>query len=329
MTNQFLALHDTSRRAGFEFEFTGISIENCAELLANEYNARMIRDKALKYVIEGTPIGKIQVESDCELAQKITDQKFDDLPMPLARYIRRILKKTGQVSTFFLPWEIITEPLEWDQLPALEHLRNFMLRQQAKGSSESIAYAFGTHINCEAGSTEVEDVRDTVRAFIVFYDKLLSQLHVDPSRRISTLILPYPDSYARIVLSSEYNPSWSDFIRHYLRENNTRNRALDLLPLIGYLFPEKINDFSDYSRSRLSPRPTYHYRLPNCEFSNPEWRVAHAWNSWVEIDALAHDKQRLAMLCKDKLAEINHPWKSRLKKWWRRLGSHHEIFFHK
>jgi len=43
----------------------------------------------------------------------------------------------------------------------------------------------------------------------------------------------------------------------------------------------------------VRPRPTFHYRLPNCDLDNPEWSVIDEWNLWVKVEELAEDPARL------------------------------------
>ena len=37
----------------------------------------------------------------------------------------------------------------------------------------------------------------------------------------------------------------------------------------------------------VSARPTYHYRLPNCQVDEPRWTIAGEWNRWVLVERLA------------------------------------------
>jgi Putative amidoligase enzyme len=68
---------------------------------------------------------------------------------------------------------------------------------------------------------------------------------------------------------------------HYLEHNPTRNRPLDLLPLFVHLHgPGLLKRVED--APLVKPRPTFHYRLPNCELTNPGWTPrAYAGESGV------------------------------------------------
>ena len=37
----------------------------------------------------------------------------------------------------------------------------------------------------------------------------------------------------------------------------------------------------------MSPRPAYHYRLPNCRIDEPGWSIAAEWGRWVLVERLA------------------------------------------
>ena len=47
----------------------------------------------------------------------------------------------------------------------------------------------------------------------------------------------------------------------------------------------------------ISPRPTYHYRLPDCRIDEPHWSLALEWNRWVRIEEIAGDADLIAALC--------------------------------
>jgi hypothetical protein len=49
----------------------------------------------------------------------------------------------------------------------------------------------------------------------------------------------------------------------------------------------------------VRPRPTFHYRLPNCLVDDPSWSFALEWNRWVEVERLAEDPVRLARACEE------------------------------
>jgi len=316
-SDDFLQLPRGPRLAGFEFEYTGISLEQCAGLIADQFQGTIRRQNALKFVVDTSFFGELKIEADWNIAQKLVNLDTGPLPQPLVDLIEEGKKTFSESPNILVPWEIVTEPLSEKQLPHLEKLRILLNENRAEGTSKHLAYAFGTHINPEAPSHFVEDILNYLRAFLVAYPTLVKMLRIDPTRRILTFIDPFPKTYLKLVLDPDYRPDWEAFIQDYLEYNNTRNRALDLLPLFVHLFPEVHDQITSYSRSKVKPRPTFHYRLPNSEFGNPKWRIAHAWNSWVAIEELANDSEALKDLCKRCHHDLSHP----IKAWFRDLFS--------
>ena len=67
-----------------------------------------------------------------------------------------------------------------------------------------------------------------------------------------------------------------------------------MLPLFAYLDEERVRDVVD--DPKIKPRPTFHYRMPNCNIEQAGWSLAHAWNRWCVVEQLANDHQALDRL---------------------------------
>ncbi|WP_238578863.1 amidoligase family protein [Inquilinus limosus] len=89
-----------------------------------------------------------------------------------------------------------------------------------------------------------------------------------------------------------YRPDRAGLIDDYLAANPTRDRGLDLLPLLLSLDPERVRARLPYEK--IAPRPVFHYRLPQAHPGEPGWSIAQDWNCWVEVERLAADGDRLA-----------------------------------
>ncbi len=68
-----------------------------------------------------------------------------------------------------------------------------------------------------------------------------------------------------------------------------------MLPLFVYLDENRVR--SQVDDELVKPRPTFHYRLPDCDIHKPEWGLHVAWNDWVEVERLAADETRLQACC--------------------------------
>ena len=295
------------RRAGFEFEYTGIPIRQCADLLAEEFQGVVEMESDLKYTVMNSQIGNLKVIADWELAQQIARGEYQNLPKLFRELIQESVKKFGTIKTLFIPWEIVTEPLHYSDFPKLERMRELLRKHKAKGVTESFAFAFGTHINCEAPDLTLNTVLRYLRAFLVLYPSLVKSLDVHLGRRALSFIDPFPNKYAKLVLDRKYQPDWEEFTHDYLCWNNTRNRSLDLLPLLCHCRKDLLEKVSPSFQHLIKPRPAFHYRLPNSDFGNSDWRIAHVWNSWIAIETLATEHDRLAELCEKRRWELGHP----------------------
>ena len=116
---------------------------------------------------------------------------------------------------------------------------------------------------------------------------------MDPTRRVS----PYIDLYSEVYIArllARRSPSLDQIFSDYLAHNPTRNRSLDMLQLLAELDAERVRKAVDDPKVR--PRPTFHYRLPNCHVERPDWSLARPWNIWWVVEELAHRPAALAEL---------------------------------
>jgi hypothetical protein len=88
-----------------------------------------------------------------------------------------------------------------------------------------------------------------------------------------------------------YWPGVPGFLDDYLAFNPTRNRDLDMLPLLLHLDEARVR--AALPNEKINSRPAFHYRLPDARVSDPGWSVAPDWNRWVAVERLAHDRERL------------------------------------
>jgi hypothetical protein len=180
-------------------------------------------------------------------------------------------------------------PIPVSQLFRTEDLREQLRLKGAHGTSQSYLFAFGLHINPEAVSLETESVVRHLQAFLLSNQRLRKDLHIDPSRDLSPFVDPFPEPYHQLVLQQDYEPDLARFADDYLGYNPTRNRGLDLLPLLAYLDSRRVTDSLRQDVAEIiKPRPTYHFRLPNSHVDDPEWRLGEAWGLWLGVESLAN-----------------------------------------
>jgi len=315
------------RKVGFEFELAGIEPQACAELVADLFDGTIQAKHSLEIEIAGTPMGTFKVELDAKMLKDIAKKLEKEQPEAKNKLLDTnsistyISKWVGELAGQVVPLEIVTPPLICEQFQQLETLRKELCKKKATGTKAAFTNAFGMHINPEITSKKVEHIHDIMRAFLVLYPWLKEVMEIDLSRQLLTYIDPFPNEYVTLVLAENYAPSLDGFIDDYLEHNPTRNRVLDMLPLFAYLKPDSLDGLKEEDRKLVKARPTFHYRLPNCEIDNPDWSIARDWNYWVEIEKLAEDKQKLANMASAYLTFLDKPFHAFSNNWVEQITS--------
>ncbi len=297
------------RVVGLELEFAGLEMEAIAEVITGVYGGRLEKTDVWSGRVCGTSLaefGDFAIELDAALLKEGKLERYlTKLGVERAETFSSVEDFVARSARHVVPMEIVAPPVPVGRLPEIEQLRAALHASAAKDTRASVFHAFGTHLNAEAPSFEAAEIRDVLRAFLILYDWLKEKLEVDLSRRLTPFIDPFPRDYARLVLAPDYAPDLDTLIRDYLRHNPTRNRPLDALPLFAHLREAVV--FEGFKPKLVSPRPAYHYRLPNCSLNDPAWTLAAEWNRWVVVERVAADKERLGHLAEERLRWLDHP----------------------
>jgi hypothetical protein len=279
-----------TRRVGFELEFAGLEFRATVRVLEQVFQASAQIMSEAEAVIEAPELGKFVVEVDSELAKQLAKSraearagrgKTDD---PLAQWLVNL-------TTELVPVEVVCPPVAVDQLGSLDAMVRALRAAGAEGTAGSLVYAFGVHINPELPALDAATIARYLKAYVVAQDWLIRRHRVDMTRRFTPYIDVYPSAYCRRVVHYPADVKLETLLDDYLEFNATRNRALDLLPLFSELDAERVNQA--VSDTRINARPTFHYRLPNCEIERGDWNLAESWNIWCVIEALAADVELL------------------------------------
>lgn len=305
------------RHVGFEFEFAGIEPGAVCDMLVQRYGGTHRSTNRFAHEVAGTVLGTFRVELDAVPLKNGSYARYlsalgVDVEHPSAR--RRIDNLLDGIATPLVPYELVTPPLALTELDRIETLRSALRTRRAAGTGESLVYAFGLHINPEAPALTTESILHHLRAFLLLHRWLRRKTRLDLTRWATMWVTDFPEEYYQLVLDEAYHPDAPRFIDDYLRYNPTRNRALDILPLLGCLDREKVQAAVDRPEL-VQPRPTYHYRLPNCRVSDPSWRIADEWNRWVQVERLADDPDRLARVTEAFLRRLSLPLGNWLDRW--------------
>jgi hypothetical protein len=272
------------RLIGAEIEFAVLDCEPAARIVAARFGGRVERVDPYRYIVDSTTHGRFVVELDTQFVHPDEEDdagaRADKETERLRRAIEDGLRTAiGEVTRMYLPVEVICPPLPAAALPELDDLVADLRAAGARGTRDSVVYAFGLQLNIDMPALDAATILAYLRAYLVAADWLRHDIGIDLTRRVLPFIQPFPRSYLRHVLDPAYAPDLRTLIADYLAENATRNRDLDLLPLLAWLDPDRVHAAVD--DPRLKARPAVHYRLPDSRVDDPDWRLVHEWNRWA------------------------------------------------
>jgi hypothetical protein len=281
------------RRVGVEIEFGGVSLPDAADAVRAAYDGELHQDHDHRFTVT-TALGEFEVTFDSALlSDKKYEQVLDRVGLSGEGLKVAVEGALRRISGSILPLEVSTPPIPVTQLNEVSKLERALRDRHAEGTRAGLFYAFALHFNPEAHDPhDPAKVVATLRAFLLLYDWLFRRADVDTLRWLLPFINSFPDEYARQVVDSDYAPDMPTLICDYVRANPTRNRPLDLLPILAFNDRELMSR-PELAGQKVTPRPTYHYRLPNSLIDDPRWSIAQEWKQWVLIERLAADPDLL------------------------------------
>ncbi len=281
------------RRVGVELEFASISAQACAEIVRQCYGGEIEEEDPHRLFVRGTTLGDFTCELDTQYAHRPYGEEKDKTAEGDAfSYFRAEMRRIyGDISSLIVPCEIVGPPIVLSRLGELEALVDRLVTAGASGTKSSPFYAFGTQLNPEIASDESEWITAVFKAYLLMSDWLRAVIEIDGTRQFAAFAEPFPPAYIARVVSPDYWPTREELIDDYLRENATRNRELDMLPLFMELDSERVRRV--VRDLRVAARPTFHYRLPDANLGDPDWDLMLEWNRWCVVEELAEKRQVL------------------------------------
>lgn len=309
------------RRIGVEIELSGLDykalVSLCEKLLGG--TACLYS----RYVTKvATDLGEFTVELDSDPIKdlELRDERLPESVRELGGHAMEVIDAAAEK---IVPLEIISPPLPMTELERVETLCDELCSAGALGSREAIYYAFGLQLNPELPDLEPATLVRYLQAFAALYDWLKDRHQIDISRKFTSYIEPWDNRYIDRLIGENYTPDMEELMRHYLRHNPTRNKALDLMPLFAHINSDLLAEY--VKDPRIKSRPTLHYRLPDCDIDNPHWHFSTVWNDWVVLEQVANNRDDLESLVKAfrdsrKLSfhNLTHNWVDTCNQW---LGS--------
>jgi hypothetical protein len=309
-----------TRTVGLELELGGLSLERALEVVQGTVGGAVEVRSRTEGSVRST-LGRFKVEFDHSILRERSYLKpLERLGLMDADSADAVEDSVLRVAAEIVPIEIVTPPIPWDRMAELDVLWNALRSAGAEDTHDSPLYAFGLHLNPETPSTDTATLLAFMRAFVLVEDWLASASRVALTRRISPFIRPFPEDYRRLILRPDYDPDDEAFVDDYLTFSPTRNRPLDMAPLLVHVFGERILERVEEA-PLVKPRPTYHYRMPNSEIAAPGWTPARDWNRWLVVEQLANDPARLAELGYAYLATFDLPLRLQSQGWIETLHS--------
>lgn len=288
------------RRVGLELEFASIGLERVADIIHSLYGGEVQKNHRYYIEIRNTELGNFRVELDARILQKMAQEDIfetADIDIEEGSFRKSIEDIIDKLAMSVVPVEIVMPPVPFSKLLRLEELRKKLWEEKAEGTKGSFVHAFGMHINIEAPELNINTILKYLRAFLLLYPWLLEKLEIDITRKLTPFVDPFPKKFVLKILDVSYEPSQKEFIADYVKYNPTRNRPLDFLPILAMLDEATVK--RKVKGEKNTPRPTFHYRLPNSKIDDPSWTFAKEWNYWVAVEELASEPEMI-----EKLAQL-------------------------
>lgn len=286
------------RRVGIEVEFMRLGAGKAARALAAGLGGRVVGEDAHAFRVLGTAFGDLTVELDLRHAHPQRHREV--LPVRLGRGGAALL---GYALGPAVPCELITEPLPLDRLPEIGRIVEALRRAGAGEARLPLLGTPGLHFNVDAPRLDARTLAAFLRAFVLL-DPWLRRAGAgrpEPRPALPPAHPPcYPEDYVRRILAPGYEPGLRRFADDYLAANPTRDRGLDLLPILLLLDEARVR--AKLPREKIGARPAFHYRLPQAHIAEEGWTLAPDWNRWVAVERLAGDGGRLDELARAYLA---------------------------
>jgi hypothetical protein len=317
-----LTQQGVERRVGLELEFGGVDVAGAQAAIQETLGGQVERLSPTNGRVRGTPYGDFGVELDSTLFRErsyVDSLKNIGMDVDQDEVLGKAEELVLRFVREFVPCEVVTPPIPCSKLAALDALWRRLHELGAQGTHAAWHYGFGLHLNPEVTENNPRGVLGPLKAFLLLEPWLVEQGRTALARRIGPFIRPFPREYRELVLELDYWPEWPGLIEDYLRYNPTRDRPLDLLPLLVEIDPEGVRARVE-NPHLVKGRPTFHYRLPNCEIDEPDWSPADEWNRWVLVERLADNPAALEELCQrfKRLQagfSLIDPWPDELNSW--------------
>jgi hypothetical protein len=309
------------RRIGVEIEFAGVDPNIVLAILVELFGGTPKTNHVFDYSIKGSSLGDFILELDSSKLKSLGETLSESIEHKTSSHLELLaLPLLSKAAELLIPWEIVTAPIPLSRYSELLPLIVKLRKAGALGTRHSLQFAFGLHLNPDLPDLSAPTILRYLRAYCCLYDWIYIKEKVDWARKVTPYIRHFKPDYIKHILSMNYQPSMDELIDDYLRFNPTRNRDLDMLPLFMFIDEKRVR--KKIADVRVNARPTFHYRLPNCDIDNSEWNVDHPWKLWLEVEKLANNKSQLDELCAAYLSDSNRLTANIDSQWLKKLNQY-------
>lgn len=306
------------RRVGIEIEFAGLDLNTAAKVIAQALEGELLEDTQAECKVKHPKFGDFKVELDWSFAKNMARERLESQ----GASEDMVLSLMTDLARQIVPLEVVCPPIPVNELNVLDSMVNALRKAGALGTSDSLIYAFGVHINAELPALDSKTLVAYLQAYCVAQNWLIKANQIDSLRRLSPYIDSYPVPYVQKVMAYTADTTVAQIIDDYLLDNPTRNRGMDLLPLFKHIDEAKV--LAAVEDERVNSRPTFHYRLPNCEIEKEDWTLARSWNIWCVVEHLAADHVTLKSMCEQWARYNNNLINLKEEPWHQELAQIHE-----
>lgn len=294
-----LNFENEPRCIGVEIEYAGLPLDQAAQIVRDMFGGEIVQTTNALFAVKDTSLGDFKLELDALPLQKVAENtstlegKDDkDLLDEVGLHLGKVI---GSFGAKIVPFEMVLPPVPISELSKLDELIDKLRDAGALDTKDTFYSAFGLHLNPEAVALDADYLVRHLKSYLLLSPWLKKRHKVDLTRRLTGFIEPFPKSYKELVLDNSYAPERSQLIADYHTHNPSRNRELDMLPLFSFVDEDQVRGLYG-SEEKINKRPTFHYRLPNCELANPDWSISLEFSRWHTVEQLAGDTDMLANL---------------------------------
>jgi hypothetical protein len=278
---------ETPRLVGVEVEFMGPSARRAAQALAAGVGGDVVAEDAHAFAVRGSELGDLAVELDLRYAHPQRHGKT--LPVRIGP---KAAAGLGWLVSGAVPRELIVPPLPAGRLAEVDRILGLLRAAGAHGRGATLFGSLGLHFNIDAPAADLPRITAVMLAFGLMEARLRREIAQGQRRLERHLPPPYPPEFLHRIAAPGYRPGQAQLVDDYLAANPTRDRGLDLLPLLLGLDPARVRAKLPYEK--IAARPVFHFRLPQAHPGEAGWSIAADWNRWVAVERLAADGERLA-----------------------------------